>query len=44
MPIQKIKGKYRWGNHGKLYKNKAGAVKQARAIIMSQKRAGKKVK
>lgn len=44
MPIQKVKGGFRWGNKGKVYKNKAGAVKQARAIIMSQKRAGKKVK
>lgn len=44
MPIQKVKGGFRWGNKGKVYKSKAGAVKQARAIIMSQKKAGKKVK
>lgn len=44
MPIQKIKGKYRWGNHGKPYPTKAQALKQGRAIIISQKKAGKKVK
>lgn len=44
MPIQKVKGGFRWGNKGKVYKNKAGAVKQARAIIMSQKKARKKIK
>lgn len=45
MPIKKTKsGGYKWGNKGKVYPTKAGALKQARAIIMSQKRAGKKVK
>lgn len=44
MPIKRVPGGYKWGNKGKVYKSKAGAVKQARAIIMSQKKAGKKVK
>lgn len=44
MPIKRVKGGWKYGQTGKVYKNKAGAVKQARAIIMSQKRAGKKVK
>lgn len=44
MPVHKVKGGWKYGQTGKVYKNKAGAVKQARAIIMSQKKAGKKVK
>lgn len=44
MPIQKIKGKYRWGNHGKLYSSKKKAERQGLAIRLSQLRRGKKVK
>lgn len=32
MPVQKVKGGYRWGNTGKVYKTKAAAEKQGRAI------------
>lgn len=32
MPLKKIKGGYKWGSHGKVYKSKAKALKQARAI------------
>jgi hypothetical protein len=31
MPIQKVKGGYRWGKQGKVYKTIAGALKQAKA-------------
>lgn len=32
MPIKKLKsGGFRWGSHGKVYRTKSGAVKQARA-------------
>lgn len=35
MPIRKVKGGYRWGQHGKVYKNRAEAEKQARAAYAS---------
>jgi len=31
MPIHKIDGKWQWGQHGKKYKTRAGAVRQAQA-------------
>lgn len=31
MPIHKVKGGYRWGNHGKVYKKRSDAAKQAAA-------------
>lgn len=31
MPIRRVKGGYRWGKHGKVYKSRAKAVKQMRA-------------
>lgn len=31
MPIKKVKGGYKWGSRGKIYKKRAGAVKQAKA-------------
>jgi len=44
MPVHKTKGGYKYGTVGKTYKSKAAAEKQATAIRMSQKRAGKQVK
>lgn len=45
MPVKKLgANKYRWGQKGKIYPTKTQALRQGRAIIMSQKRAGKKVK
>lgn len=41
MPIQKIRGKYRWGNKGTLYPTKAQAARQGRAIKASQARRSK---
>jgi hypothetical protein len=35
MPVRKVKGGYQWGNHGKVYKTKAGAQRQARAAHAS---------
>ena len=32
MPVVKVKGGYRWGSKGKVYKTKAEATKQGRAI------------
>lgn len=31
MPIRKVKGGYKWGSHGHVYKSRAGAERQARA-------------
>lgn len=36
MPVRKVKGGYRWGTHGKIYKSKAKAAKQGRAIKAAQ--------
>ena len=38
MPVRKVKGGYRWGKKGKVYKSKKKALKQGRAIIISKKR------
>lgn len=35
MPVHKVKGGYRWGNSGKIYKTKAEVEKQGRAIYAS---------
>ena len=35
MPIHKVKGGYRWGKSGKVYKSKAKAQRQAKAIYAS---------
>lgn len=32
MPVKKVKGGWRWGTKGKVYKTKKEADKQARAI------------
>ena len=42
MPVRKVKGGYRWGSKGKVYKSKAKAAKQGRAIKANQGRKGKK--
>lgn len=31
MPIRKVRGGYRWGSRGKVYRTKRGALRQARA-------------
>jgi hypothetical protein len=35
MPIRKVKGGYRWGSSGKVYKTKKAAGRQARAAYAS---------
>lgn len=35
MPIHKVKGGYKWGSTGKVYKSRAGAERQMRAIFAS---------
>jgi len=35
VPVKKVKGGYRFGTKGKVYKNKTKANKQARAIYAS---------
>jgi len=35
MPIKKVAGGYKWGKSGKVYKSRAGAVRQAKAIYAS---------
>lgn len=41
MPIKKVKGGYRFGKKGKVYKSRKKAVKQGQAITISKKRRGK---
>jgi hypothetical protein len=42
MPVRKVKGGYKYGTKGKVYKKKSDAERQGRAIRASQK--GKKKK
>lgn len=41
MPVRKVKGGYRYGTKGKVYKSKEDAEKQGRAIRASQGRKKK---
>lgn len=44
MPVHKVKGGYRWGTHGKIYRGKGARAKAARqggAIKASQSRRKK---
>ena len=42
MPVHKTKGGFKYGTKGKVYKSKAKAAKQGRAIKASQARRGKR--
>ena len=44
MPVKKVKGGYKYGTKGKVYKSKTRAQKQGLAIRLSQLRRGKPVK
>lgn len=44
MPVSKVKGGYRYGTTGKVYKKKSDAEKQGRAIRISQAKRKKKKK
>lgn len=35
MPIRRVSGGWRWGRHGKVYKQRSRAVKQAQAAYAS---------
>lgn len=35
MPVHKVKGGFKWGKTGNVYKTRAGAERQARAIYAS---------
>ena len=41
MPIKKVKGGFKWGPTGKVYKDRGSAEKQAKAIRASQAKAKK---
>ena len=38
MPVRKVKGGYKWGKTGKVYKSKKKALKQGRAIAIAKKK------
>ena len=38
MPVRKVKGGYKYGSTGKVYKSRAKAVKPGRAIAISKKK------
>lgn len=41
MPVKKVKGGYKWGTKGKVYKTKKQALRQGRAIKARQSKSGK---
>jgi|TARA_R110000796_G_scaffold250961_1_gene381335 hypothetical protein len=44
MPVKKVKGGYKWGNSGKVYKTKKKAERQGKAIYASgYKPKGRKI-
>ncbi len=38
MPVEKVKGGWRWGKRGKVYKTRQKAIEQGVAIKMNQKK------
>lgn len=42
MPVRKVKGGYRWGSSGKVYRTKAEAARQGRTMRTSGKSRPKK--
>ena len=42
MPVHKVKGGYRWGKHGKVYKTISAAEKQGRAAFAAGYKGKKK--
>lgn len=41
MPVRKVKGGYRYGSKGKIYKSKKKAIKQGQAIAISKRKRNK---
>lgn len=44
MPVRKVKGGYRYGSKGKVYKSRAKAERQGRAIKVAQSKRKKRRK
>tara|TARA_E500000318_G_scaffold93567_1_gene92681 strand:+ start:517 stop:672 length:156 start_codon:yes stop_codon:yes gene_type:complete len=44
VPVRKVKGGYRWGKSGKVYKTKKAAQRQGKAIYASGYKNGSKKK
>jgi hypothetical protein len=44
MPVRKVKGGYRWGKSGKVYKTRAAAERQGRAVHASGYKRKRKAK
>jgi|TARA_R110000751_G_scaffold136284_4_gene239270 hypothetical protein len=44
MPVEKVKGGWRWGKSGKVYKLKAAAERQGKAIYASGYKSKRKRK
>lgn len=42
MPVRRVRGGYQWGRHGKVYKSKAAAERQGRAVKANQARTKKR--
>lgn len=42
MPVRKVRGGYRWGSKGKVYKTRAAAERQGRAAYAHGYRGGGK--
>jgi len=42
MPVKRVGGGYRWGVKGKVYKGKAAAQRQGRAVYAAKRRRPKK--
>ena len=42
MPVRAVRGGYRWGTTGRIYKTKSAAERQGRAIQMAMKKKKKK--
>ena len=38
MPVRKVKGGYKWGKTGKVYKSRKKALKQGRAVEISKRK------
>lgn len=38
MPVHKVKGGYKYGKSGKVYKSRKKAIKQAQAIAINRKK------
>lgn len=35
MPVHRVRGGFQWGSHGRVYRTRAQALRQARAIYAS---------